>query len=83
MTRGSIPYKTLDDRTFAVRMRIKVGGQGLRCLNEIHDYLRAAGSYAIHSDQGGIYIYANEPKMVVDCVEKFDLKLLSFKKETP
>jgi hypothetical protein len=81
--RRSTPYKILDDRSFAVRMRIKVGGQGLRCLNEVHGYLRAAGFYAIHSDQGGIYIYANDPKVVIDCVEKFDLKLLSFKKETP
>jgi hypothetical protein len=83
MTRRSIPAKKIDDRTFAVRMRIKVGGQGLRCLNEVHDYLRAAGPHAIHSDQGGIYIYANDPKVVIDCVERFDLKLLSFKKETP
>jgi hypothetical protein len=54
-------------------MRIKVGGQGLRCLNDIHHYLRAAGSYAIHSDQGGIYIYANDPKIVIECIKTFDL----------
>jgi hypothetical protein len=40
----SIPKCTLDDRSFAVRMRIRVGGEGLRCLDEVHSYLRAAGS---------------------------------------
>ena len=81
--RRSTPYKILDDRTFAVRMRIKVGGGGLRCLREVHDYLRNEGTYAIHSAGAGIYIYANDPKIIIDCVEKFDLKLLSFNKETP
>jgi hypothetical protein len=79
----SIPKSTLDDRSFAVRMRIRVGGEGLRCLDEVHSYLRAAGPYAIHADPGGIYIYADKPKVVVDCIEKFDLKLLSFRKDTP
>lgn len=81
--RRSTPYSKVDDRTFAVRMRIKVGGGGLPCLREVHDYLRNEGTYAIHSAGMGIYIYANDPKIIIDCVEKFDLKLLSFKKETP
>ena len=81
--RRSTPYRKVDDRTFAVRMRIKVDGGGLHCLNEVHSFLREAGPYAIHSDQGGIYIYADDSKVVTDCVEKFDLKLLSFAKETP
>ena len=79
----SVLNSTLDDRSFAVRMRIKVGGGGLRCLDEVHSYLRAAGPFAIHSAPGGIYIYADEPKMVTDCIEKFDLKLLSTRKDMP
>ena len=81
--RRSTPYSKLDDRTFAVRVLIAVGGGGFRCIYEIHDYLRGAGSYAIHSNQGGIYIYADNQKVLVDCVEKFGLQLLSFPKETP
>ena len=79
----SILKNTLDDRSFAVRMRIRVGGEGLRCLDEVHSYLRASGPFAIHSAPGGIYIYADEPKVVTDCIEKFDLKLLSYRKDTP
>ena len=83
MTRRSIAYKILDDRSFAVRMRIKTGnGDSLPCIENVHQFLREAGSYAIHPATPGIYIYADSPKMIIACVEKFDLTLWSFPKRT-
>lgn len=84
MSRYKLALKSeLDDRSYAVRMRIRVGGGGLRCLDELHNYLRAVGPFAIHSALGGVYVYADKPKMITDCIEKFDLRLLSYRKDTP
>lgn len=77
----SVLKSELDDRSYAVRMRIRVGGGGLRCLDDVHTYLRATGPFAIHSALGGIYIYADRAKMITDCIEKFDLRLLSYRKD--
>jgi hypothetical protein len=78
----SVLKSELDDRSFAVRIRIRVEGGGLRCLDDVHTYLREAGPFAIHSALGGIYIYADKPKVITDCIEKFDLRLLSYIKNT-
>ena len=82
MARKSILQDKLDGRTFAVRVGVQVGGGGLKCLNELHTYLRQAGLYAIHPAPAGIYIYTNDQKTLVDCVEKFDLKLLVLPRQT-
>lgn len=84
MVSGSTPYNKVDDRTFAVRMRIKTesGGRVPRIL-DIHEFLRCAGPHAVHTGSPGLYIYAEDPKIIIDCINQFDLRLLSFKKETP
>ena len=84
MVRRSTPYSKVDDQTFAVRMRIKTesGGRVPRIM-EIHEYMRHAGVQAIHSASPGLYLYAEDPKIILDCISEFDLQLLGFKKETP
>ena len=83
MVRRSTPYSKVDDQTFAVRMRIKTesGGRVPRIM-EIHEFLRHAGPHAVHTASPGLYIYADDPKIIIDCIGQFDLRLLSFKKET-
>lgn len=84
MVRRSTPYSKVDDRTFAVRIRIKTesGGRVPRIV-DIQEYMRHAGPYAVHMASPGLYIYAEDPKIIIDCMNQFDLSLLSFKKETP
>ena len=84
MVRRSTPYSKVDDRTFAVRMRVKTesGGRVPRIM-DIQEFLRHAGPHALHTGSPGLYIYAEDPKIIIDCMNQFDLRLLSFKKETP
>lgn len=84
MVRRSTPYSKVDDRTFAVRMRIATESGGrLPRVMEIHEFLRKSGVHAIHSAAPGLYFYAEDPEVILDCMAEFDLKLLNFKKETP
>lgn len=84
MVRRSTPYNKVDDRTFAVRMRVETesGGRVPRIM-DIHEFLRRAGPHAVWSASPGLYLYAEDPKIIIDCINQFDLRLLSFKKETP
>lgn len=49
---------------------------------DIHEFLRHAGPHAVHTGSPGLCIYAEDPKIIIDCIDQFDLRLLSFKKET-
>ena len=84
MRRRSTPYSKVDDYTVPVRMRIKTesGGRMPRIM-EIQEYMRHAGVHAIHSASPGLYLYAEDPRIILDCISEFDLQLLGFKKETP
>ena len=82
--RRSTPYRKVDDYTFPVRMRVKTEGDGrVPRIMEIHEYMRHAGVHAIHSASPGLYLYAEDPKIILDCIAEFDLQLLGFKKGTP
>lgn len=49
----------------------------------IRECMRHAGVHAIHSASPGLYLYAEDPKIILDCISESDLELLGFKKETP
>lgn len=78
----SVLNNKLDDRSFAVRMRIATESGGrLPRFMEVHEFLRKAGQHAVHTASPGLYFYAEDPSVIIDCINEFDLKLLNFKKE--
>jgi len=89
MSRRSIPAKTLDERTFAVRSRFAIPEGGLQCLNELHAWLRerAPRNHAIHSDRAGTLhcgaLHLNDPALAAECVRVFELEVAGLPKESP
>ena len=84
MVRRSVPYAKVDDGTFAVRVKIKVPGDGLgkRC-NEIYRWLDervGRQGYAFH---GGGLLYMNDIEAAAECVKSIGLELAGLPKETP
>ena len=89
MTRRSISAKALDQRTFAVRVRIAIPEDGLKCLNELHTWLRqrAPNEHAIHSTMVDArhcaYLHLNDPALAVECIQEFGLEVVGLPKESP
>lgn len=65
-----------------MRIATESGGRLPRVM-EVHEFLRKAGPHAIHTAAPGLYFYAEDPKVILDCMAEFNLELLSLKKETP
>lgn len=77
----SVLNDKLDDRSFAVRFRIATESGGrLHRFMEVHEFLRKAGPHAVHTASPGLYFYAEDPKVIIDCMSEFELKLLSLKR---
>ena len=86
MPRPSVPRKTLDENAFAVRLRILTPQYGLRCLDEMHMWLREKthGDYALHFDtansrefgnQEFALLYLNDAAVAAECIKEFALAL--------
>ena len=86
MPRPSVPRKTLDENAYAVRVRILTPEYGLRCLDELHLWLRekTQGNYTLHfesassrefGNQEFALLYVNDAAVAAQCVKKFGLKL--------
>ena len=86
MPRPSVPRKTLDENAYAVRVRILTPEYGLRCLDELHTWLRekTQGDYALHFDaansrefgnQEFALLYINDAAIAAECIKKFELTL--------
>ena len=90
MPRRSEPTSKVDERSFAVRVRIAIPETGLKCIGVLHSWLRemAPNAHAIHSasrsDQKDCaYIYLNDPALAAECVQVFELEVHGLPKETP
>lgn len=89
MPRRSEPAKKIDERAFAVRIRVAIPEMGLKNINEIHAWLRArvGGEFAIHpsaTSQGDCcFLYMNDTAMALECVKHFGLRVYGLPKETP
>ena len=86
MLRPSVSRKTFDEHAFALRVRILTPEYGLRCLEELHVWLREKthGDYALHFDSANsrefgnqefALLYVNDAAVAAQCVEKFGLEL--------
>lgn len=88
MSRRSIPAKKLDERTFAVRIRVAVPERGLKCLNDLYAWLKekAPNDYALHSTTAGVrqrvHLHTNDPSLAVECISTFGLDIYELPKET-
>lgn len=93
MVRRSIPAAKIDERTFGVRVRITVPERGLATNPiDIHQWMDARvgrDGYAVHGsgsddgDGGGVFLYANDPDAVAECIKAVGLTVHGFPKETP
>ena len=87
--RKSVPAKTTDEQTYAVRIRIAVPVYWPRNLDELHGWLREAtkGIYVIQLlrtvPKDHMFICVDDPVVAVACVKTFDLQLLSYAKGPP
>ena len=91
--RRSTPAATVDARTFGVRVRIAVPelGLGAKTVELLHwmDARVGRQGYAVHSsgsDGGGpgnVFLYANDPDAVAECVKAVGLEVLWYPKDTP
>jgi hypothetical protein len=86
MSRLSIPSKTAHENAYAIRLRVLTPPHGLRCLEEMHVWLREKthGKYAIDFDraesiefavQEFAVLYMNDADQAAECVKKFKLVL--------
>ena len=90
MARRSIPAKTVDEQTFAIRTLFRIPELGFTRLNDMHQWLRerAPQGHAIHShgltgiNQCGA-LYVNDIEVAVECIKLFELELASLPKQTP
>ena len=81
-----VPLKTLNENAFAIRLRILTPQYGLRCLDELHVWLRekTQGDYALNfnsansrefGNQEFALLYINDATVAAECVKKFGLVL--------
>jgi hypothetical protein len=86
MPRPSVPLKTLNENAFAIRIRILTPQYGLRCLDEMHVWLRekTQGDYALNFDSANsrefgsqefALLYVNDAAIAAACIKKFRLVL--------
>jgi len=88
MSRRSAPAKSLDDRTFAVRVRFAIPELGLSCLNDLYAWLqqRAPHNFAIHgagTQPHCAFLYLNDPALAAECIKTFELNVHGLPKESP
>ena len=75
--RPSLPRKTLDENAYAVRVRILTPENGLRCLGELHVWLRekTQSNYTLHFESANSRLYVNDAAVAAQCIKKFGLEL--------
>jgi arginine/ornithine N-succinyltransferase beta subunit len=91
MVRRTSPAKKTDDYTFAVRCRVEIPESGMRNLPDVRQWLDervTRRGYALHStnppgEAQGMFIFANDPAAVAECVLVFGMTVMGWEKQTP